>query len=394
MKIIQLRHKQIPIMPLIFFFLLTGCGFQPANANLPYVWFDVPIDGLSVPRNQQVHIEGHASYNPGIARIELWVNGDLYQNIDDPDTLKGLARFDTFWMPPDAGDYTLQIVAIGPDGATSAPDSVRVHVETATDGVTPTPVLTLTPTEVPEEPSDLTPSPTPPTEVPDEPTFTPTPTTTACAPSAVFIQNAHCRHGPGTVYDILTSLLQGQSVSVEGRNQDSTWWWILLPESSAHCWVSAITVDAVCIPPDLQVVAAPPTPTFTPTPVTPSVTPTNTPTPTIPPDTTPPLPPTLLKPVNGTAFTCIAGLALRWSAVSDPSGIAEYRVQVERHSGDNNWQPMDGSPWTGLTATELELTINNYPPSIACGWHYRWRVQAVDGAGNVGAFSGWFTFTN
>jgi hypothetical protein len=78
---------------------------------------------------------------------------------------------------------------------------------------------------------------------------------------------------------------------------------------------------------------------------------------------------------------------LRWSPVTDPSGIGEYRVQVERHSGDSNWQTVAGSPWTGLAAPELELDVE-------CGWYYRWRVRAVDGAGNAGPFSTWFRFTD
>jgi hypothetical protein len=77
---------------------------------------------------------------------------------------------------------------------------------------------------------------------------------------------------------------------------------------------------------------------------------------------------------------------LRWGAVSDPSGIAEYRVQVERHAGDENWQPLADSPWRGLGVVELEIDVE-------CGWFYRWRVRAVDGAGNAGPFSDWFEFT-
>ena len=30
--------------------------------------------------------------------------------------------------------------------------------------------------------------------------------------------------------------------------------------------------------------------------------------------------------------------------------------------------------------------------SLSCGWDYRWRVQAEDGSGNVGAWSAWSVF--
>jgi len=113
-----------------------------------------------------------------------------------------------------------------------------------------------------------------------------------------------------------------------------------------------------------------PTATWTPSPVA---------------DTTAPPAPNQLKPVNGVDLGCVASAMLRWEAVSDPSGIAEYQVELQRHPGDNNWSSASGSPFTGIGGTEKEI-------SLECGWEYRWRVRAIDGAGNVGNWSGWFTF--
>jgi len=31
--------------------------------------------------------------------------------------------------------------------------------------------------------------------------------------------------------------------------------------------------------------------------------------------------------------------------------------------------------------------------SVECGWYYRFRVRAIDGVGNVGAWSGCSTFS-
>ncbi len=39
----------------------------------------------------------------------------------------------------------------------------------------------------------------------------------------------------------------------------------------------------------------------------------------------------------------------------------------------------------GIGGTEKEI-------SVECGWEYRWRVRAIDGAGNPGNWSDWFTF--
>jgi hypothetical protein len=78
-------------------------------------------------------------------------------------------------------------------------------------------------------------------------------------------------------------------------------------------------------------------------------------------------------------------VTLDWDAVSDPSGIAGYRVQVEQEITAGNWDPVSGSPWTSLSVTELELTLD-------CGGVYRWRVRAIDGAGNESDFSAWAEF--
>ncbi len=102
-------------------------------------------------------------------------------------------------------------------------------------------------------------------------------------------------------------------------------------------------------------------------------------------DSTPPPAPNQLKPLNGADMGCISSTMLRWEAVSDDSGIAEYQVQLQRHPGDNNWSNASGSPFTGIGGTEKEI-------SVECGWEYRWRVRAIDGAGNPGNWSGWFTF--
>jgi RNA polymerase sigma-70 factor (ECF subfamily) len=115
----------------------------------------------------------------------------------------------------------------------------------------PTPTFTMTPS------ATMTLSPT------FTPTGTPTitPSSTPTIPLATLIQNANCRQGPGKDYAVVTSLLKSQSVEIDGRNQGNTWWWIRLPNSRAHCWVSAALVitsgnvnkQPVIAAPDLQI---------------------------------------------------------------------------------------------------------------------------------------------
>ena len=90
-------------------------------------------------------------------------------------------------------------------------------------------------------------------------------------------------------------------------------------------------------------------------------------------------------PANGLTLGCQPSQNLAWLPVSDDSGIAEYRVQVQRHGGDNNWQDVPGSVFAGIGGKQTSVEVE-------CGWYYRWRVRAVDGAGNVGSWSGWSEF--
>jgi hypothetical protein len=113
-------------------------------------------------------------------------------------------------------------------------------------------------------------APPPPAPAPSPPEPTPIVTLEApvgCVPTFTANMNLTCRFGPASVYHELGYLLLGESATVEGRNADSTWWWIPNPDWQGYCWVWDGGGDAICIPEDLQVIAAPPPPTPTPTPL-------------------------------------------------------------------------------------------------------------------------------
>lgn len=97
-----------------------------------------------------------------------------------------------------------------------------------------------------------------------EPTRTLTPTLSA--PMAEAVQNANCRFGPGTIYDVVGYLLEGQSAPIAGRNTEGTWWAVALPDRRQPCWVSSSTIQASGDLGSVQIMAAPPTPTSSPTP--------------------------------------------------------------------------------------------------------------------------------
>jgi hypothetical protein len=80
----------------------------------------------------------------------------------------------------------------------------------------------------------------------------------ATPPSFTFYMNTFCRKGPTTQYEKVATFLEGQDVQIEGRNQDEPrWWWVLIPETSDHCWVSDATGSATGEIEDLEFIQPP-----------------------------------------------------------------------------------------------------------------------------------------
>ncbi len=79
-------------------------------------------------------------------------------------------------------------------------------------------------------------------------------------PSAILDTTANCRSGPGTDYPVTIVLSAGQSLEINGRSQENTWWRVTGSGLPRDCWLSGsvITingeVDAV---PLIQVAPAP-----------------------------------------------------------------------------------------------------------------------------------------
>lgn len=122
------------------------------------------------------------------------------------------------------------------------------------------------------------------------------------------------------------------------------------------------------------------------TPVPPSSTPvppTKTPTPV--PDTEPPPAPYLIYPKDSIVISpCpAASVVLRWSLPPDPSGIQDFRV---------NLQEKTGPVWMSVLLVDVNGLSRDVADVVHCGYAYRWRVRARDGAGNEGAYSDWAEF--
>ena len=315
---------------------LSACDSTTAA---PQVWIDVPIDGLKSPPGASLRVEGHAAAPAGVARVEVWLDGQLMQTIDSPNADGPIARYAVEWDSPQPGTHTIEAIAFSADGMASTPDQARVFVAAMPPTDTPTPVASPT----------TPPSPTPPTGI----EFWADPAEIeagACTDVRWRVQNAASVRLGGTTVD-----LEGKYNTCLCSNETYTLT-VVLPDGTEERRRVDIAVEGEC---------------KTPTPV---------------PDTTGPPAPHQDDPDDGESFACTGNVELDWDSVDDPSGVAEYQLQVQRHSGDGDWQSAPGGSWEGSNTSRSI--------SVECGWTYRWRVRAVDTLGNDGPWSGWSTFVD
>lgn len=80
------------------------------------------------------------------------------------------------------------------------------------------------------------------------------------APLVNATQNANCRSGPSIDYDIISSLLEGQSAEITGRSADGGWWVIDPGVGGKTCWIAGSVVQVSGEVGGVAIVAAPPLP--------------------------------------------------------------------------------------------------------------------------------------
>ncbi len=116
-------------------------------------------------------------------------------------------------------------------------------------------------------------SPTP--EFTATPQFTATPgfTSTPSVPQVTVSVNTNCRSGPSVQYDIIDSLLVGQTGTVVGKNSQTGYWIINRLNGSGTCWLFPQYATVSGNTANLPEYPIPPTPTPSKTP-TPTATPT------------------------------------------------------------------------------------------------------------------------
>lgn len=351
------------IFILLMAVILSACSRIPQDETA--VWIDVPVDRLTFDELQAIKIKGHATAPESVERVDIYINDTLLTTISDLEQTGRLASYQTTWTPADYGIYMIMAFAFGSDGSSSEPDlalvtfSKDVVVELSTTEVT-TPTL-YTKTIIPS----ITPSPedTVTDEVSVEFWADPLPVPAGGCTTIYWEAQGVSNVIFGGVAQPMTG-----SYRMCGVCQEQNYRLVVthLDESEETLWVN-ITISGTCA-----------TMTLTMTPI-----PTPTPTPW---DNTPPPIPAPYVPADGLSLSCRSSQALTWLPVTDPSGIREYRVEVQRSSDNSIWNIAPGSPIHGILEKTTQI-------SVECGWYYRWHVQAVDGAGNICAWSSWSYFS-
>jgi hypothetical protein len=357
----------------------------------PRAWIDYPRDKSSVPVGAPVSVISHAYARDGVAEVLLSVDGEAYRR--DPPAQPGapFSQVTQEWLPPEEGNYTLQVVTYDTNGETSNPATISVRVggevaavPTDTPEVipSPSPGVTAAPTDTSVPPTDTpvsrtdtpvlpTDTPIPPTDTPVLPTDTPIPPTDTPVPPTDTPVRPTDTPWPPVQVDFRaddTSLVQGECTTLRWDVEYATAVFLNGGGVPGHgtqevCPDSTTTYNLRVEAPSGNVDRS----------VTINVS--------APPDTTPPPVPSPIKP-SGNLPSCFKDVILRWSAVSDESGIAGYYIKREIEVKKGQWQTAGG--WE-VSGEELQVDVD-------CGVHYRWMVRAQDGAGNYSDWSSWLEF--
>jgi len=160
----------------------------------------------------------------------------------------------------------------------------------------------------------------------------------------------------------VATLLKGQTTPLDGRNAESTWWWIPMPGGSGHCWVWGGSLSIVGPAASRPVIAAPPTDTP------------------IPGDSQPPVAWIAVAPTGPGRPTDHDKLSLSASA-ADASGIAKIEVWFRLSTQEQ--------PVLMRTCTQTTTCIFSggpYPAGMAQAFARVWDTSRNQGESNAISF--------
>jgi len=424
-------------------FVLSGCQQAFIKTGRGGIWIDAPLSGAQVLPGTPITVVAYASMPGGVSQMTMFVGNTATTTLSLETVSADLFRGQGVWTPPSEGKYFINVQAVAAGGVSVSSDPVllivRENIVPISTTVVAEPLLELRADStslnagectflhwkvrnLQPQSIDLNGKPVP-VEGDEQvcPCFTTTydlivlagdkyaqsltiqvsgtcetPTTPPPpSPSIKFwadstnIPAGSCTNLHWVVDNASEVWLEGQKVNVSGdypiclcTARDYTLGVIGLDGSKIEQSLSiGVTGSCVTVTTPAPVIIIQPsrTPTPTSTPVTPQP-----PADKTPPPVPAPLEPGSTSPDNPPDFYC--PLTLRWQPVSDPSGVV-YSVVLEKETSSGNWSQV-GS-WDNLAEPQKDI-LGQFQCDI--GWKYRWRVRAIDGAGNRSNWSSWLYY--
>ena len=350
-----MRHKSSTvILPLILLGLAAAILSCAPVESGPRAWIDWPPQGFETSVGTTVTLIAHAYAQEGVGEVQLAVDRQPYRVVSPDQAGEQFVAVSADWLADEPGTYLLSVTAIDVNGQASNPASVTVNVT----GEGPQLIVTAGPGEIPpptiptpEEPlATLVP-----TEVPPAPTATPLPPRIA----SFEVNRSQITAGECVRF---SWRIDGSPTAIYFDGDG-----VISPDSRERCPTATRDFELRAEGPSgvdaqsITVVVIEPSPV---------------------PDTQGPPAPSLISP-TGNADQACGAVTLRWSGVTDPSGIKTYYVKVEKVT-----ETFKSGAWT---TANTQFTI----PAVwlECGQAYEWAVRAEDGAGNLGPWSSWGSFS-
>lgn len=386
-------------------YLLLPRGPTVATGGKPSVAITAPASGSQFREGEDVTVQSIATDSTGVVRVELLADG-VTVRIDsspNPQGQPSLALLQTWKATP--GTHTLTVRAFNAAGAVSDPVAISISVSQAAANATmppptatpptmtlPTPTPSPTPSALPpttESPFGIA-SPTPAVPTPQsqpQPQPQPQPDTQgppppvivspkdnqrlACVAVITLVWNAPSDPSGIANYSVSLSTVGGDGGTQAAWNQLTTTQLNVSQHTScgnSYRW-RVFARDGAGNEGQKSdwayfSINLPPSPT---------------------PDRQGPPAPVIVSPKDYRQLSCVAVITLVWNVPSDPSGIANYRVRLQKRGGADY---VDQKIWDPVTTTQVSASAET-----DCGNWYRWRLFARDGAGNQGEVSDWAYFS-
>src|SRR5687767_14758872 len=124
------KYKRFVIILIPLILGLLACNIPGIVPNEPTVEIQSPDNRAEIPVDEPVILSVVATdaEGPGVARLELFVDGDSIKSLDAPGTPEDIFDAAITWIPDDEGETELTIIAYREDDTPSEPASITVIV--------------------------------------------------------------------------------------------------------------------------------------------------------------------------------------------------------------------------------------------------------------------------